>query len=290
MRINLEGVRRRREDMIDRIKFGDDYSNTFSGYDRQADFQFTNLLNKRAVKWIWQTALAAVLIISTIFLQQLSSPWAISSLVFIDDVVDRDYNWKGVLEAFSDSDLLNLDSGLLTPTMYSADADLYNEYITKYPNDSITAPVFNPVQTDPNNQQTDNSLPANNDVPANNALLASNMPTFLNLPIEGLLVKKFTVDKPYLEFIALENKNVIAATEGIVQKIGYNDKDELLIHIKNDQITHVYGRLTDVTVREGDTVKAGQLLAKVTATNDVELLLFQIIQGEKAIDPEPMLP
>jgi len=278
MRINLEGVRRRREDMIDRIKFGDDHSNTFARYDRQDDFQFAKLPNKKAIKWIWQTALAIVLVVSTVFLQQLSSPWAMSSLAFIDDVIDRDYNWQGVLEALPDSNLFDFDSGLLTPASSSADPDLYNEYISKYPNDSITAPVFNPLQTEPGNQQTDNSLSANN------------ISTFLNLPIEGLLVKKFTEDKPYLEFIALENKDVTAVAGGIVKKLGYNDKDELLIHVENDQMTHVYGRLADAVVREGDTVIAGQVLAKVTATNDVELLLFQIIQGEKAIDPEPMLP
>ncbi len=278
MRINLEGVRRRREDQIDRIRFGDDYSHSFA---RQAESPLAKVSKTRSFKWVWQSSLAVLLVVATVSLQQMSSPWAKSSVAFIEEAVERDYNWQGVLAALPDNGLFNWNSGITAPTLSSADPNMYNEYGSKFPSDSNTAPVFNPVTEEiPINSEqyttSDSPLPVEE--------------SSLKLPLTGLLVKKFTDDKPYIEYIAFENRDVVAVTSGVVKQIGVNEKDEMLIHVEGDDFTHVYGRVTDILVKEGDVIQQGQNLAKVDENEGVALLLFQIIKDNQAIDPEALLP
>ncbi|OEF98352.1 M23 family metallopeptidase [Desulfuribacillus alkaliarsenatis] len=274
MRIKLEGVKRRREQLIDKLKFGDDYEESF---DRQADKQMNRLPIPKQVnnnKWIWQSAIAVMLVVSTLSLQQLSAPWAQSSVTFINDVVERDYNWEGVLEALNlENDFFNFDEGIATPTPTSTDPGLYNDF-NQYPTNPDAIPVFGQNPGQPAQQNGGASIDNK-----------------LGLPIEGLLVKRFTEDKPFLEFIALNNKQVQSVASGKVTQIGYNDKEELLIYVEGEQdLTFVYGRVKDIVVKEGDTVGKGQHIATVDSTDDVELLLFQIIKDGKAVDPEAYLP
>jgi len=82
----------------------------------------------------------------------------------------------------------------------------------------------------------------------------------------------------------------VAAADGVVKQIGYNDKEELLVHIDSGTFIHVYGRVSDVQVEEGSSVEQGQVLANIGTEDQVTLLLFQIIKEDKAVDPEAMLP
>lgn len=272
MRINLEGVRRRREELVDRIKFGSDYQ---TSYEKQAQFSKLPVprANNHSLKLVIQSTFAVGLVVVTLFLQQLSSPWAQNSLSFINEVVERDYNWQGVVEALPfDNQFFNFESETI-PTGTGTDPALYNEYTNKFPSDPAAAPVFGPINSE---QPVTENIVTNKDS--------------LELPIKGLLVKRFTDEKPYLEFIALDNKNVISVDNGTVKQVGKNDQDETLIYIEGNGFTYVYGRVKDVKVKEGDTVTKGQSIATVSGKDEVELLLFQIIKDDRAIDPEGLLP
>lgn len=281
MRINLEGVKQRREHQIDRIKFGESYS---SSYDRHASFPIGKVAAQKPSKRVWQTGIAVLMVVSAVFVKQASAPWAETSMAFIHDVVERDYNWQGVVTALSDNNLFNRGEEWNSPVMSGSDPEIYNEFASKFPVSPDTAPVFSqspPQSEDPTGDKAEMAGTGQTNMQSTPSLI---------LPLEGLLVKKFTEDKPYIEYIALENKQVVAAADGVVKQVGYNDKEELLVHIDSGAFIHVYGRLSDVQVKEGDAVKQGQALATIGTADEVTLLLFQIIKENKAVDPEAMLP
>ncbi|OEH84239.1 hypothetical protein BHU72_12610 [Desulfuribacillus stibiiarsenatis] len=302
MRINLEGVKRRREDMIDQLKFGSNYS---IPYARQASpMESFAKNNKSSSKWIIQSVLALTLVFGTVFIKQIPSPWAQSSVTFVQEVVTRDYNWEGALQVITDQNFWSKEA--LLPAGSNLDPSLHNEF-GKFPNDPLSVPVFQPFVPDgdtnanlnnnPNAESNGNSN-SNSNTNTNTAQNAQN-PSLPNsevktselmMPIDGLLVRKFTDEKPYIEFIAFDNKNVVAVTDGKVKQVGHNELNELLVYVEDANYTYVYGRLKESNVKVGDTVKKGQKIATVSPTNEIDLLLFQIIKGDKAIDPELILP
>ncbi len=89
-----------------------------------------------------------------------------------------------------------------------------------------------------------------------------------------------------LDYATAAGANVVAAGEGTVALVS----DSLgglgtivLIRHSNDLMT-VYGRVTDVSVAKGDTVRQGQSIGKV-APADSPIMHFEVRVGTESVDP-----
>ena len=61
----------------------------------------------------------------------------------------------------------------------------------------------------------------------------------------------------------------------------------VLIRHANDVLT-IYGRVDNVTVSKGDTVKRGQVIG-VVAAGDPATMHFEVRKGTDSVDPMPYL-
>lgn len=126
----------------------------------------------------------------------------------------------------------------------------------------------------------------------------------LGWPLSGNVVKNYSVDQlVYFEtlgqfktnpciFIAGEKgSEIVAAADGIVTEIKKEDKtgQTLLMDI-GDGYMLTYGQLEDISVKEGDFVKAGQPLAKLAVVTkyyrlEGEHLYFQVQKDGENVNP-----
>ncbi|HAK53566.1 MAG TPA: hypothetical protein DCM54_16945, partial [Gammaproteobacteria bacterium] len=88
-------------------------------------------------------------------------------------------------------------------------------------------------------------------------------------------------------------QRVNAAADGVVVYAGGNLRGygKLVIVKHSDRFLSAYGNNQEIRVSEGETVKAGQMLAKVGASaSNVETLHFEIRLNGRPEDPLRYLP
>lgn len=172
------------------------------------------------------------------------------------------------------------------------------------------------IASEENGQPDDKTNVAANgsDVPKEPEAAAVNNPTAqelkfseeegLSWPLSGNVVKNYSADKLiYFEtlgqfrtnpaiFIAGEKGSEIkAAADGIVLEVKKEDKTgQTIVMDIGDGYTLTYGQLNDITVKEGDYVKAGEVLAKLAAVTkyyrmEGEHLYFQVQKDGENVNP-----
>jgi murein DD-endopeptidase MepM/ murein hydrolase activator NlpD len=114
------------------------------------------------------------------------------------------------------------------------------------------------------------------------------------LPASGPIVRG--VDKGIhtgLDISVPESTFVFSTARGIVKKVGYNEDLGIFIRISHDKgYETVYGHLSKAFVKEGDTVKTGQLigLSGRTGRTTGPHIHYEVLKDGKHIDPVLTLP
>ena len=134
--------------------------------------------------------------------------------------------------------------------------------------------------------------------------LAFNEEKGLLWPVKGDIIMKYDMSgttyfqtlaqyrsNPALVISAKEGTKVKSAAEGEVLSVQKNDETGMTVtmNIGNDY-TLVYGQLKDVTVKEGDMVKAGDVIASIAKptqyySEEGTNLYFQVQEKKETVDP-----
>jgi len=96
-----------------------------------------------------------------------------------------------------------------------------------------------------------------------------------------------------LDISVPESTFVFSTARGIVKKVGYNEDLGIFIRISHDKgYETVYGHLSKAFVKEGDTVKTGQLigLSGRTGKTTGPHIHYEVLKDGKHIDPVLTLP
>lgn len=113
-------------------------------------------------------------------------------------------------------------------------------------------------------------------------------------PISGEILKSFDgkINKG-IDIAGKSGTRVNAAADGVVVYAGGNLRGygKLVIIKHNSHFLSAYGNNREIRVREGEDVKAGQMLAEAgTTSSNVEMLHFEIRRDGKPKDPIGYLP
>jgi len=115
-------------------------------------------------------------------------------------------------------------------------------------------------------------------------------------PTDGTVVGPFSLTGKINKGIDIKGKSgegVRATADGVVVYAGggLRGYGKLIILKHNERFLSAYGHNESLLVKEGDSVKAGQVVAKVGGTNgDADLLHFEIRRDGKPEDPMGYLP
>lgn len=113
----------------------------------------------------------------------------------------------------------------------------------------------------------------------------------LGAPVSGEVTRTFNAARPNgIAFAAPPGTSVRASGAGevaaVTDAVGGLGTIVLIRH--QDDLITTYSTLTDVTVKEGDRVQAGQVIGKV-AERDRPELQFDVFRGTTNVDPTPYL-
>lgn len=167
-----------------------------------------------------------------------------------------------------------------------------------------TAPA--PSSTEPS-KSTDSSEKEDNSSSQTESfedMAAAENDILFNMPLQGEIVLGYSdstaVYDPTLDqyrtndsiSIAAEvGSDVASAAEGIVESVSYNDEDGNIIVINhNNGWRSTYGQLDNITVKEGESVAAGQIIASVAEPTIYGVALgshldFKLTLDERTINP-----
>ncbi len=115
-------------------------------------------------------------------------------------------------------------------------------------------------------------------------------------PFRGKIIKPFSLDGRVNKGIDIAGKagmSVRAAAPGVVVYAGGNLRGygKLVIVKHNAHFLSAYGNNQSIRVREGERVKAGQIIGEVgTSSASVDMLHFEIRRDGKPLDPTRLLP
>ena len=120
----------------------------------------------------------------------------------------------------------------------------------------------------------------------------------LPLPVSGKLMKNFgwinddldSMERYHagIDIAAAEKASVQAVLDGIVKKIGKDGHlGEYVLLEHGNKVSTLYAQLQNVAVKEGDKVKAGQLIGEAGTVGDIKGtgLHFEIRENKKLVDP-----
>lgn len=163
-----------------------------------------------------------------------------------------------------------------------------------------------PVETDPGQgsptptpPSASTPLPAENATPdpsaetpdspnlAEDKTAASGTSTLL-FPVEGNVIRPYEKGKSEgIDIAAAAGALVKAAKDGSVAAITQDTQQVTIIVMKHaDNLLTVYANVDGVTVKKGDTVKRGQTIGSVRAS-DPPFLHFEVRKGFASVDPMP---
>lgn len=123
-------------------------------------------------------------------------------------------------------------------------------------------------------------------------------------PVDGPVILEFNMEhtiyfptlnqyqcNPALILQSEEGKDVAAAADGIVTEIGSNEEigSYVVMALGNDYFA-TYGQLQEISVAKGDSVKAGDVIAKTAKptkyyTVEGDNLYFELTKDGKPVDP-----
>ncbi|HEY8420050.1 MAG TPA: M23 family metallopeptidase [Clostridia bacterium] len=99
-----------------------------------------------------------------------------------------------------------------------------------------------------------------------------------------------------VDFAAQEGTPVVAVLDGVVEEVDTNNilKGNVVKIKHSDSLTTVYMSLKNVTVKKGDTIKAGDKIGEVSASMGIEKdmgphLHFEVIANGKTANPNDYL-
>ena len=174
--------------------------------------------------------------------------------------------------------------------------------------ETITNTTENENQT--NTQETENIGGANEDKQAEEVqnlsqmeIDANNIKGTYNLikPLEGTITSRFgqrdpttpTVPKNHtgIDIAANTGTDIIAALDGVVELASNEGDYGKHLKIKKDDVTLVYAHCSELLKNQGDTVKQGEVIAKVGATGNVTgpHLHFEIRKEDRFVNPDLVL-
>ncbi len=113
----------------------------------------------------------------------------------------------------------------------------------------------------------------------------------LSMPVDGKIIRPYSKDEyDGIDIAAPPGTPVKAAADGKVAAITRNtDQVPILVIRHDDGLLTVYAGVDNLTVKTGDTVKRGQIVAQVRDT-DPSFLHFQVRKGvDNSVDPVPLL-
>ena len=189
----------------------------------------------------------------------------------------------------------------------------YNKAINFFNNQEEKQNVDENVQTinteenQVNTQETENIGGANEDKQAEETqnlsqmeIDANNIKGTYNLikPLEGTITSRFgqrdpttpTVPKNHtgIDIAANTGTDIIAALDGVVELASNEGDYGNHLKIKKDDVTLVYAHCSELLKNQGDTVKQGEVIAKVGATGNVTgpHLHFEIRKEDRFVNPD----
>jgi len=127
-----------------------------------------------------------------------------------------------------------------------------------------------------------------------NSAIATNSTVMWRWPMNGAILKNFDgKTNKGIDIAGKPGARVSAAADGVVVYAGGNLRGygKLVIVKHNDHFLSAYGNNREIRVREGEDVKAGQILAEAGRdSSKAEMLHFEIRQDGKPKDPIAYLP
>ncbi|MBK5933015.1 M23 family metallopeptidase, partial [Rhodovulum imhoffii] len=114
--------------------------------------------------------------------------------------------------------------------------------------------------------------------------------TRMGFPVKGKIIRAYQKGKNEgIDIAASAGGPVVAAADGAVVAITRNtDQVPILVVRHPDNLLSVYANIQDIAVQKGDSVKRGQTIAKVRAT-DPAFVHFELRKGIDSVDPMPYL-
>ena len=191
---------------------------------------------------------------------------------------------------------------------YNKASNFFNGTDVENNQEIITNTTENENQT--NTQETENIGGANEDKQAEETqnlsqmeIDANNIKGTYNLikPLEGTITSRFgqrdpttpTVPKNHtgIDIAANTGTDIIAALDGVVELASNEGDYGKHLKIKKDDVTLVYAHCSELLKNQGDTVKQGEIIAKVGATGNVTgpHLHFEIRKEDRFVNPDLVL-
>ena len=192
----------------------------------------------------------------------------------------------------------------------------YNKAINFFSNQEENQNVDENVQTmnteenQVNTQETENIGGANEDKAVEEVqnlsqmeIDANNIKGTYNLikPLEGTITSRFgqrdpttpTVPKNHtgIDIAANTGTNIIAALDGVVELSSSEGDYGKHLKIKKDDLSLVYAHCSELLKNQGDTVKQGEVIAKVGATGNATgpHLHFEVRKEDRFVNPDLVL-
>lgn len=192
----------------------------------------------------------------------------------------------------------------------------YNKAINFFSNQEENQNVDENVQTmnteenQVNTQETENIGGANEDKAVEEVqnlsqmeIDANNIKGTYNLikPLEGTITSRFgqrdpttpTVPKNHtgIDIAANTGTNIIAALDGVVEVSSSDGDYGKHLKIKKDDLSLVYAHCSELLKNQGDTVKQGEVIAKVGATGNATgpHLHFEVRKEDRFVNPDLVL-
>lgn len=191
---------------------------------------------------------------------------------------------------------------------YNKATNFFNGTDVENNQETITNTIENENQI--NTQETENIGGANEEKQAEEVqnlsqmeIDANNIKGTYNLikPLEGTITSRFgqrdpttpSVPKNHtgIDIAAKTGTDIIAALDGIVEVASSEGDYGKHFKIKKDDVCLVYAHCSELLKKQGDTVKQGEVIAKVGATGNVTgpHLHFEIRKEDRFVNPDLVL-
>lgn len=118
---------------------------------------------------------------------------------------------------------------------------------------------------------------------------------FSNGYTQPLSIKPLTIQNPYnppshkgVDIVAMPNSNVLSVADGKVKTVSDNNNNDIgkyVVILHENGVRTTYGNLAEITVKEGNTVKKGEAIAKTGDGKEGRVLHFELSKDNTNSDP-----